>query len=116
VRTPILVGAVVYDPKVVVIWDIIKDFFEEQGYPIDYVFYSNYELQVDALLAGHIDIAWNSPLAWVDAQRRTHRAARQHPREDRRPARTDRRDGRYRFPAGDAAPAPPAPEKRLDAR
>ena len=68
---PILIGAVVYDPKVVVIWDIIKDFFEEQGHPIDYVFYSNYELQVDALLAGHIDIAWNSPLAWVDAQRRT---------------------------------------------
>jgi phosphonate transport system substrate-binding protein len=71
VQAPILVGAVVYDPKVVVIWDIIKDFFENQGYPIDYVFYSNYELQVDALLAGHIDIAWNSPLAWVDAQRRT---------------------------------------------
>ena len=68
---PILVGAVVYDPKVVVIWDIIKDFFEEQGRPIDYVFYSNYELQVDALLAGHIHVAWNSPLAWVDAQRRT---------------------------------------------
>jgi phosphonate transport system substrate-binding protein len=71
VQKPILVGAVVYDPKVVVIWDIIKDFFEDQGRPIDYVFYSNYELQVDALLAGHIDIAWNSPLAWVDAQRRT---------------------------------------------
>jgi phosphonate transport system substrate-binding protein len=71
VQAPILVGAVVYDPKVVVIWDIIKAFFEDQGHPIDYVFYSNYELQVDALLAGHIDIAWNSPLAWVDAQRRT---------------------------------------------
>ena len=70
-QAPILVGAVVYDPKVVVIWDIIKDFFEDQDHPIDYVFYSNYELLVDALLAGHIDIAWNSPLAWVDAQRRT---------------------------------------------
>jgi len=30
-QQPILVGAVVYDPKVVVIWDIIKDFFEAQG-------------------------------------------------------------------------------------
>jgi phosphonate transport system substrate-binding protein len=68
-RSPILIGAVVYDPKVVVIWDIIKDFFKSEGYPMDYVFYSNYELQVDALLKGHIDIAWNSPLAWVDAQR-----------------------------------------------
>ena len=67
--SPILVGAVVYDPKVVVIWEIIKDFFKSEGCPMDSVFYSNYELQVDALLAGHIHIAWNSPLAWVDAQR-----------------------------------------------
>ena len=26
---------------------------------------------MEALLQGHIDIAWNSPLAWVDAQRRS---------------------------------------------
>jgi ABC-type phosphate/phosphonate transport system substrate-binding protein len=70
-QAPILVGAVIYDPKVVVIWDTITDFFAAEGCPIDYVFYSNYELQVAALLAGHIHIAWNSPLAWVDAQRRT---------------------------------------------
>jgi ABC-type phosphate/phosphonate transport system substrate-binding protein len=67
---PILVGAVIYDPKVSVIWDIIARFFADRGCPMDCVFYTNYELQVDALLAGHIDIAWNSPLAWVDAQRR----------------------------------------------
>jgi ABC-type phosphate/phosphonate transport system substrate-binding protein len=35
------------------------------------VYYTNYEMQVDALLNGHIDIAWNSPLAWVDSQRRS---------------------------------------------
>lgn len=68
---PILVGAVIYEPKVAVIWDIIKEFFATEGCPIDCVFYSNYELQVTALLQGHIDIAWNSPLAWVDAQRRS---------------------------------------------
>jgi ABC-type phosphate/phosphonate transport system substrate-binding protein len=68
---PILVGAVIYDPKVSLIWDIIKEFFTDEGCPIDCVFYSNYELQVSALAAGHIDIAWNSPLAWVDALRRT---------------------------------------------
>ena len=67
---PILVGAVVYDPKVTVIWDIIARFFAEQDCPIDCVYYTNYTIQVDALLSGHIDIAWNSPLAWVDAQRR----------------------------------------------
>jgi ABC-type phosphate/phosphonate transport system substrate-binding protein len=69
--SPILIGAVVYDPKVVVIWDIIKDFFKGQGCPIDYVFYSNYELMVEALAAEHIQIAWNSPLAWLEALRAT---------------------------------------------
>ncbi len=65
---PAIVGAVVYDPKVVIIWDIIKDFFEAQGCPMDYVFFSNYELQVKALMDGTIDIAWNSPLAWLECQ------------------------------------------------
>jgi ABC-type phosphate/phosphonate transport system substrate-binding protein len=69
--SPILVGAVIYDPKVSVIWDIIADFFRSEGSPIDCVYYTNYELQVRALLDRHIDIAWNSPLAWVDAQRRS---------------------------------------------
>ena len=68
---PVLVGAVAYDPKVVTIWDIIKGYFQDNGCPMDYVFYSNYELQVKALLDGSIDVAWNSPLAWLDAQRRS---------------------------------------------
>jgi ABC-type phosphate/phosphonate transport system substrate-binding protein len=67
---PILVGAVLYEPKVAVIWDIIRSFFWAEGCPIDCIFYSNYELQVTALLQGHIQVAWNSPLAWIDAQRR----------------------------------------------
>lgn len=65
------VGAVMYDPKVSVIWEIIRAFFESQGAPIDVTYYSTYELQVDALLRSEIDIAWNSPLAWLDAQRRS---------------------------------------------
>jgi len=65
------VGAVMYDPKVSVIWEIIRDFFEAQSCPIDVVFYSDYDLQVEALVAGSIDVAWNSPLAWLDSQRRT---------------------------------------------
>ena len=73
---PIIVGAVLYDPKVSVIWEIIRGFFESNQCPVDVVFYTNYELQVDALLAGHIDIAWNSPLAWVDAQRRSRNGCR----------------------------------------
>ena len=68
---PLKVGAVMYDPKVSVIWEIIRDFFDAQGAPIDVAFYSTYEDQNDGLLSGAIDIAWNSPLAWVDAQRRS---------------------------------------------
>src|SRR6188768_2865013 len=65
------VGAVMYDPKVSVIWEIIRDFFDAQQAPIDVAFYGSYEDQVGALLDRTIDIAWNSPLAWVDAQRRS---------------------------------------------
>jgi phosphonate transport system substrate-binding protein len=73
---PILVGAVLYDPKVRVIWDIIRDFFAENRCPIDAVFYTNYELMVQTLVQGHIDIAWNSPLAWLDAERQLGGACR----------------------------------------
>src|SRR4051812_36402106 len=69
--SPIRVGAVIYDPKVTVIWVIIKGFFGEQGVAMDCVFYTNYELMVEALLTRHIHVAWNSPLAWIDALRRS---------------------------------------------
>src|SRR6187455_554360 len=68
---PVTVGAVLYDPKVSIIWDIIREFFEANGCPMDVKLYKDYDLQNDALMAGEIDIAWNSPLAWVDAQRRS---------------------------------------------
>ena len=68
---PLRVGAVMYDPKVSVIWEITWNFFEGQRCPIDVSFYSTYSLQVSALIDGAIDIAWNSPLAWLDSQRRS---------------------------------------------
>ena len=49
---PLKVGAVMYDPKVSVIWEIIRDFFDAQGAPIDVAFYPTYEAQNDALLSG----------------------------------------------------------------
>ncbi len=70
------VGAVVYDPRVVTIWDIVKGFFASRGYAMDCEFYDTYELMTDALLNGSIQIAWNSPLAWVDVVRRTHGGCR----------------------------------------
>src|SRR5438105_15889907 len=65
----LLLGAVAYDPKVVTIWEGFRSYFARQGLLMDYILYSNYERQVEALLAGQIHVAWNSPLAWVRAKR-----------------------------------------------
>jgi phosphonate transport system substrate-binding protein len=65
----LLLGAVAYDPKVVTIWEGFKAYFARQGLKMDYILYSNYERQVEALIDGHIHVAWNSPLAWVRARR-----------------------------------------------
>jgi len=73
---PLLLGAVAYDPKVVTIWDGFARFFGEHGLPFDYVLYTNYESQVEAHLDGRIDVAWNSPLAWVEADRVARRRGR----------------------------------------
>jgi phosphonate transport system substrate-binding protein len=62
-------GAVAYAPKVVTIWEGFKAAFARQGLAFDYVLFSNYEAQVEAQFDGRIDLAWNSPLAWVRAQR-----------------------------------------------
>ena len=62
---PIVVGCVAYDPKIVTIWDIIRDYFNDNGVRLDYVLFSNYEAQIEYLLSGKIDIAWNTNVAWV---------------------------------------------------
>jgi phosphonate transport system substrate-binding protein len=67
----ILLGAVAYDPKVVTIWEGIRAHFFEEGVPLDFALFSNYERQVESLLQGHIDIAWNTPLAHVRVRQRT---------------------------------------------
>lgn len=67
----ILLGAVAYDPKVVTIWEGIREHFRAEGVKMDFALFSNYERQVETLLKGHIDLAWNTPLAHVRVQRRT---------------------------------------------
>jgi len=62
------VGAVAYDPKVVTIWEGFLPYFAKHDAKIDYVLYSNYDAQVEANLSGEVDVAWNSPLAWVKSQ------------------------------------------------
>jgi ABC-type phosphate/phosphonate transport system substrate-binding protein len=65
----LILGAVAYDAKVVPIWDGFKTYFESHGLAFDFVLYSSYERQVAAHLRGDIDVAWNSPLAWIQTQR-----------------------------------------------
>ena len=65
----ILVGAVAYDPKAVTIWEGIREHFRDQGVPMDFVLFSNYERQVEELLAGHVQVAWNTPLAHARVKR-----------------------------------------------
>jgi ABC-type phosphate/phosphonate transport system substrate-binding protein len=71
---PLMMGAVAYAPKVVTIWEGFKEYFRRHDFEFDFILYSNYECQVEAQFDGSpgkntIDIAWNSPLAWVRADR-----------------------------------------------
>lgn len=66
---PLMMGAVAYAPKVVTIWEGFKEYFRRHDFEFDYILYSNYERQVEAQFDGSIAIAWNSPLAWVRADR-----------------------------------------------
>jgi phosphonate transport system substrate-binding protein len=62
---------VAYDPKVVTIWEGFRTWLRGSDFDLDldFVLYSHYERQVEDLLDGRIDVAWNSPLAWVRARR-----------------------------------------------
>jgi ABC-type phosphate/phosphonate transport system substrate-binding protein len=73
---PIRMGAVAYAPPVVPIWEGMREYFAEVGPPLDYVLFSNYDRQVEALLSGQIDIAWNTNLAWVKVHHHTGGACR----------------------------------------
>lgn len=64
-KNQLLLGAVAYDPKVITIWDGFQSYFHRHGLEFDYILYTNYERQVEALLAGEVHVAWNSPLAWI---------------------------------------------------
>lgn len=71
-----MLGSVAYDAKVVPIWEGIKEFFLNQGVKFDFVLFSNYEAQVEALFSRFIDIAWNTNLAYVKCDRRLNGKAR----------------------------------------
>lgn len=66
----LMVGVVAYDPKVVLIWEIIRDYAKEKKFDLDYVLFSNYETQVEALLDHKVDLAWNTNVAWLRTKKR----------------------------------------------
>lgn len=72
----IILGAVAYDAKVVPIWDGFRNWFRARGLPVDYILFTNYERQVDAHLRGELDVAWNSPLAWLHTERKAREVGR----------------------------------------
>ena len=70
----IWVGAVAYTPKVVTIWEGMRNYFHDEAHlPVEVVLFQSYEAQVLALLAQpgevvpRIDIAWNTNLAYLQA-------------------------------------------------
>jgi ABC-type phosphate/phosphonate transport system substrate-binding protein len=67
----ILLGAVAYDVKVLTLWEGLREHFKAQGVPLDFALFSSYERLVEALLEGHVDVAYDSPLAHVRVKRRT---------------------------------------------
>jgi phosphonate transport system substrate-binding protein len=69
-KAELRIGAVAYAPKVVTIWEGMREFLHSRGLQTEYVLYSSYPALVDALAAGHIDIAWNTPLAYLQARER----------------------------------------------
>jgi len=67
----IMLGCVAYAENIGTIWEGMRQYFLSKGVPFDFVMYSSYDRQVEALLRGHIDIAWNGPLAHARVQKRT---------------------------------------------
>jgi phosphonate transport system substrate-binding protein len=66
---PLTLGAVAYDAKVVTIWEGFRRWLRQHDLEFDFVLYSHYERQVEDLVEGRLDVAWNSPLAWVRTRR-----------------------------------------------
>lgn len=68
---PYRLGAVVYHPKVEQIWTEFSAWLAARGLPLAPRYFDAYEDQVDALLAGELDAAWNTNLAHVQTLDRT---------------------------------------------
>ena len=64
------VGAVAYHPRIVTIWESFLEHFDREGVSTDYILYSNYERLVEAVLAGDVEVGWNTNTAFVALEQR----------------------------------------------
>jgi phosphonate transport system substrate-binding protein len=60
----------------VTIWEGFRRWFGQRDLPLDYVLFSTYESQLEALFAGEIEAAWNTNLAYVRTCERSGGACR----------------------------------------
>jgi ABC-type phosphate/phosphonate transport system substrate-binding protein len=85
----IWLGAVAYNPKVVTIWEGMRSYFHDEAHlPVEIMLFLSYEAQVSALLGepddfkSRIDIAWNTNLAYLQADELTGHRCRAVARRD----------------------------------
>jgi phosphonate transport system substrate-binding protein len=64
-------GAVVYHPRVEQIWRDFGTWFGQQRFALAPRYYERYEDQLDALMAGELETAWNTNLAHVHTLQRS---------------------------------------------
>ncbi len=64
-------GAVVYHPKVEEIWGAFAGWFGDHGFALRPRYFDAYDAQVEALMDGELDVAWNTNLAHVQVLERT---------------------------------------------
>jgi len=62
---------VAYSSSIPMVWEAMKAYLNGVGCDFDFVLFSSYERQVEALMANDIDIAWNGPLAHARTKLRT---------------------------------------------
>ena len=67
---PLTIGAVAYSPRVAQIWTAFERWFDARGTPIRARLFESYPDQLEALFDREIDVAWNTNLAYAQAQQR----------------------------------------------
>jgi len=67
----LMIGCIDYTDQIRTIWEGMRQHYLKNGVEFDFVLFTSYERQVEALMGGFIDIAWNGPLAHVRTEKRT---------------------------------------------